>query len=83
MLRVVISPRDPGVANWIDTAGYPQGLIQAPWTGCSTRSLPSLRKVATVGLRAALPAATRMVSPQQREATIRERRAALSQRRLW
>lgn len=83
MLRVVISRHDPGVANWIDTAGYPRGLIQGRWTECSGRPLPALRKVPVAQVGAALPAATPAVTPQQREQIIRERRAALSQRRLW
>jgi hypothetical protein len=27
LCRVVIAHRDPGVPNWLDTAGYPEGLI--------------------------------------------------------
>lgn len=83
MLRVVISARDPRVPNWVDTAGYPQGLIQGRWTECDSKPIPTLRKVKLTELRQILPAGTPSVTPVQREAIVRERRAALMQRRQW
>jgi hypothetical protein len=83
MLRVVVSARDPGVPNWIDTAGYPQGLVQGRWFGCAEAPVPSARKLALTDVRKAVPAETPMISPAQREQQIRERRSALQQRPLW
>jgi len=30
-LRYVISERDPGIANWLETTGHPQGLMMLRW----------------------------------------------------
>jgi hypothetical protein len=82
-LRVVVSARDPGVPNWIDTAGYPQGLVQGRWFGCGEAPVPSARKLAIGEVRGAIPTSTPVVTPGQREQQIRERRSALQQRPLW
>jgi len=83
VLRIVVSARDPGVPNWLDTAGHPRGLIQGRWTDCDSQPMPSIRKLAFTELRAALPPATPKVTLEQREQTIRERRACYQQRPLW
>jgi hypothetical protein len=83
VLRIVVSARDPGVPNWLDTAGYPTGVIQGRWMDCSSKPVPSIRKVALVDVRKALPADTPTVSPRDRDRIIRDRRAALQQRPLW
>ncbi|MET0240908.1 MAG: hypothetical protein ABW184_13540 [Sphingobium sp.] len=83
MLRVVISARDPGVPNWLDTAGYPKGAIQGRWTECSSQPVPTVRKVALADVRKSLPAGTPTVTAEQREQIVRDRRAALQQRPLW
>jgi hypothetical protein len=83
VLRIVVSANDPGVPNWVDTAGYPRGVVQGRWTRCASSPIPSVRKVAFTDLRSLLPADTPFVTPAQREAMIRERNSALEQRALW
>lgn len=83
VLRVVISSRDPGVPNWLDTAGHSRGVIQGRWAECDSHPVPIIRKVALADVRKLLPAETGNVTPEQREHIIRERRAALQQRPLW
>jgi hypothetical protein len=83
MLRIVVSTRDPGVPNWLDTAGWRQGLIQGRWTDCDAQPVPSVRKVALADVRKLLPADTPVVTPEQRQKATRERRALLQQRPLW
>lgn len=83
MLRIIVAPKDPGVPNWLDTAGHSRGLIQGRWTGCDSTPVPTIRKLALRDVRAALPAETARVSHAQREAIVRERRAAFLQRPLW
>lgn len=83
ILRIVVSARDPGVANWLDTAGYPQGAIQGRWTECSEQPMPSVRKVKLSEVSSQLPASTPRVTPAQREQIVRDRRSALQQRALW
>ena len=78
-----MSAVDPGVPNWLDTAGHPQGLIQGRWFECDSPPLPSVRKVTLADLLEHLPAETQTISPDEREWLIRERRAALQQRPLW
>jgi hypothetical protein len=79
----VVSANDPGVPNWLDTAGYPRGVVQGRWTGCDSSPVPSVRKVGFTELRSLLPSDTPSVTPAQREAVIRERGAALQQRPIW
>lgn len=83
ILRVVVSARDPAVPNWLDTAGYPMGVIQGRWTGCSEKPVPTMQKVALTAVRGLLPADTPTISPAQRQDIIRARRSALQQRPQW
>lgn len=82
-LRIVVSAKDPGVANWMDTSGYPVGMIQGRWTGCDSQPIPEVRKVKLKDVAGLLPKDTRRVTPEQRQATIRERRRALMERPYW
>jgi hypothetical protein len=83
VLRIVVSANDPGVPNWVDTAGYPRGIVQGRWIRCDSSPVPSVRKVTFTELRTLLPSNTPIVTPAQREAMIRERGSALQQRPLW
>jgi hypothetical protein len=83
MLRIVVSARDPGVKNWLDTAGHPRGVIQRRWTGCDSQPIPATRKVRLADILAEMPAGVATVTPAQRQDIIRKRREALQQRPLW
>lgn len=83
MLRIVISAKDPGIPNWIDTAGHPRGVFQGRWTNCDSQPTPTVRKVDVSQVRALLPKATPLITPDERQRTIRARRAAYQQRPLW
>jgi hypothetical protein len=83
VLRIVVAAKDPGVPNWLDTAGYPRGVVQGRWTGCKTQPIPSVKKVTVAEVRDVLPRDTPLVTPAQRQAQIRARRLALEQRALW
>ena len=82
-LRIVVAARDPGVANWMDTAGHPSGIIQGRWTGCDSQPIPEVRKVKLKDVTRLLPKNTPTVTPEQRQAIIRERRRALLERPYW
>jgi hypothetical protein len=82
-LRVVVSATDPGVPNWLDTAGYPTGVVQGRWAECSANPIPSARKVAVADVAGILPADTPRVTEQERDRIIRDRRTAFQQRPLW
>src|SRR5690606_35013370 len=81
--RAVISAKDPGVHNWLDTAGFASGAIQGRWLECSGAPIPDVQKVALGEVKKHLPADTALVTPAEREDIIRARRAAFQQRRLW
>jgi hypothetical protein len=83
VLRIVVSAHDPGVRNWLDTAGYPTGVIQGRWMECTSKPIPTIRKVALADLKKSLPAASSTITVQERDQQIRGRRAALQQRPLW
>ena len=81
--RIVVSARDPGVRNWLDTADYPVGVIQGRWTNCSSHPLPSIVKVAFDDLAEHLPPDVERVTPDEREAIVRSRRRAMLMRPHW
>jgi hypothetical protein len=83
IVRYVVSAKDPGVPNWLDTSGYASGAIQGRWTECSANPVPAVHKVNFSQIRASLPSDTPTVTPQDREKNIRERRSQLQQRPLW
>lgn len=75
----VISARDPGVANWLDTTGLRRGVILLRYDGMREVEVPkdkwpTAKKVKLADLRAHLPADTPLVSAEQRRAAIAERR---------
>jgi hypothetical protein len=83
MARFVISARDPGVPNWLDTLGHSSGQFQGRWFRSEGATLPTAKKVAYADIRRHLPADTPSVTPQERDRLLRERRMWLQQTRLW
>ena len=83
VLRIVVSEKDPGVPNWLDTAGYRQGVIQGRWTECDAQPVPQVEKVRLADLRHHLPPETPTITPAERDRILRDRRAAQQQRPLW
>jgi hypothetical protein len=83
VLRIVVSAKDPGVPNWLDTAGYRQGVIQGRWTECDAQPVPQAEKVRLADLRQHLPQDTPTITPAERDRILRDRRAAQQQRPLW
>lgn len=81
--RIVISAQDPGVPNWLDTAGYRAGAIQGRWDGCSSWPEHVSSKVKLAEVRKHLPDDTPVVTSAEREASIRLRRRAAKLRKRW
>ena len=81
--RAVISNTDPGVANWLDASGYQHGHIVGRWKECSSYPKPGVKKVKVADVRHHLPKDTSMVTPEEREATLRKMRKAAQLRRRW
>jgi hypothetical protein len=82
-LRAIVSLVDPGVPNWLDTAGYKQGTIYGRWYDCDTYPMPTLKRVPLAELRDHLPADTPAVTSSQRTEEIRARVRAAQRRRRW
>jgi hypothetical protein len=80
MLRVVIAHQDPGVANWLDTAGHGAGPVILRCVRTESAPVPETHVVRFDDLRGALPAGTRLVTPEERHRTIASRRLAVSKR---
>ena len=80
-VRYVVSLRDPGVPNWLDTAGWSEGSLCARWTYCSEYPTEiSARLIKLAELDQHLPADTPRIDPGQRERIIAARQAAISRR---
>ena len=56
--RAVIAHSDPGVANWLDTAGFNRGTAIGRWYDCSSNPVPTMRRVPLSRLDEHLPADT-------------------------
>jgi hypothetical protein len=81
--RAVIAAHDPGVPNWLDTAGNRWGIMQMRWNHCSAAPEPQVRKIPLAQVRRFLPAETPSVTPGQRSEQLRLRRESAQFRRLW
>ncbi len=86
-ITLVLSVRDPGVHNWIDTAGLHEGIISFRWQGLphgqKEEDGPQILGVNLVDLRElprALPAGTRFVSTGERLNQIAARTKAVAAR---
>ncbi|WP_077096728.1 DUF1214 domain-containing protein [Mycobacterium terramassiliense] len=80
LVRMVLSAQDPGVANWLDTAGHSNGPIILRCVRTNTAPTPTTRVVPVGDIRAELPSDTAMVSPEQRKSILAARRRAVHER---
>ncbi len=81
--RYVIAHRDPGIPNWLDTTGLPEGYMVARWTySAPPEQLPTITatKVPFVEIRRHLPASVRSVSPEERRAQVGMRQRHVQRR---
>lgn len=79
-VRIVVSARDPGIANWLDTAGIARGVALLRWYFTDDHPAPSVERVRCDAVLARLPASTRRVTPEERRAAIALRRDVLQRR---
>ena len=87
MIRFVISERDPGVANWLETTGHPRGYLQIRWQRCPGSSPPAdgptVEVVGIDQVAAKLPFYEQnKITPEDWTARIAERQAAVANRML-
>jgi hypothetical protein len=79
-VRAVIAHQDPGVANWLDTAGHSAGPVILRCVRTETAPIPTTRVVSFSEVATSLPAETRRVTPEERRGAIAARRLAVSRR---
>ena len=80
VVRFVLAARDPGVANWLDTAGHSNGAMLLRCVRTETAPVPRPRLVNVDDVRAALPSDTMMTTPGERALVIEARRRAVQKR---
>jgi len=73
-VRVVLSARDPGVPNWIDTEGRKRGLMVFRWVWATTNPCPESALVKIDGVRALMPAGHPIIDEAQRRKRLSARR---------
>lgn len=72
LVRIVVSARDTGAANWLDTLGLERVQIRFRWFASSAPSITS-RVVRLEELDEALPAYTARVTADERQEALRKR----------
>jgi Protein of unknown function (DUF1214) len=80
VVRAVIAHEDPGIANWLDTAGHSAGPVILRCVRTATAPVPTTRLVAFSDVDASIPAATKRVTPAERAIAMAARRLAVSKR---
>jgi hypothetical protein len=79
--RFVISARDPGVPNWLDTGGSKRGFLHYRWFRPDVKlPVPTARVLKINDVRAAMPATHPVVDANTRKTVIRKRREQLARR---
>jgi len=82
-IRYVVAHTDSGTPNWLDTAGHPSGFLTLRWTyPTAPPELPkaTVTKLPADSVREHLPAATRVVSGEERREQIRIRQEHVQRR---
>jgi hypothetical protein len=80
LARFVLASQDPGVANWLDTAGHSNGAMLLRCVRTETAPVPGTRVVAVDEVRSVLPPDTTMTTPEERARIIAARRRAVHDR---
>src|SRR5262249_1050843 len=82
---LVISPTDPGVANWVSTGGLNQGTLFVRFqdlnpNSTATPGIVSQQVVTLSELSTVLPATTDYITPEQGQAQIAARQSGYNDR---
>ncbi|WP_310961986.1 hypothetical protein [Nocardioides terrisoli] len=87
LLRYVISERDPGIANWLELTGHPQGVMMLRWQrlarDLSASDGPQVEVVAFDELAVRVPElAAQRVTPTEYAARIEARQVGIARRMI-
>jgi len=80
VFRAVVAKTDPGVPNWLDTAGRAEGSMIYRWNQADGAPIPQARVVKLAELRSVLPRETPTVTPEERAAALERRREHVRRR---
>jgi hypothetical protein len=80
LVRAVLCGRDPGIANWLDTAGFSNGAMILRCVRTTTAPTPRSRVVHFDEIASALPADTTTITPGDRAFILEHRRHAVHER---
>ncbi len=80
IFRAVIAATDPGVTNWLDTAGHSNGAMLLRCVRTESAPMPDTRVVKVADVLASLPTDTAMTAPDERARVIEARRRAVQMR---
>ncbi|MCR9103845.1 MAG: hypothetical protein NXI15_01020 [Gammaproteobacteria bacterium] len=85
VFRMVVAHRDPGVANWLDTSGHPEGFLTARWAYSSTPDKAEWPQITASKVRfddiaKHLPENTARLDPAQRRQQVRIRQRHVRRR---
>jgi hypothetical protein len=78
--RFVVAASDPGIPNWLDTEGRPDGLVSYRYVWSENAPVPSSEVVKLASLREHLPDFTPGFDEAARRDQIARRRAAITRR---
>lgn len=82
LVRLVLSGKDPGTPNWIDTEGLRRGLFVYRWVWANNNPLPESQLMTVNKVRASLPASHPVLDEQARRHHLARRREAYLSRYL-
>jgi hypothetical protein len=81
--RAVICNVDPGVPNWLDTAGRFKGVIQGRWFEASSAHKPHVTRLKLKDLAGHIPADTQIIDDAERKRRLLDRFRGAQFRRKW
>jgi len=81
--RAVICNEDPGVPNWLDTAGRFKGVLQGRWFEASSGPQPEVKRIKLADLRNHLPIDTPVIDETERKSLLLDRFRGAQFRRKW
>jgi hypothetical protein len=79
-VRVVVCRPDPGIANWLDTAGFSNGAMILRCVRTSTAPIPNCRIVALDDIDSVLHPDTARITTEERASVLERRRRAVHER---
>lgn len=80
LCRVVVAHNDPGIANWLDTAGHRRGCITFRFVRTDKRPAPKITVAPLTEILASMPPSTARMSLDERAAVIAGRARGYSRR---